>query len=69
MFGIEKKNNLAFGLSRSLGNKVLNPLKSKYEYCIFLYELFSLYKKVPSALGHAGFFSKYFIAKHPLQPK
>ena len=69
MFRIEKKNNLAFGLSRRLGNKFLNPLKGKYEYCMFLSELFSLDKKVPSALGHAGFFSKYFIAKHPLEPK
>ena len=68
MFSTGKKNNLAFGYSKSPGNKFLRPFECKYEYCIFLYELFSFYEKVPSTLDHACFSSKYFYAPHYLQP-
>ena len=54
------------GLSKSPGNKFLRPSECKYEYCIFLYEFFSFYEKVPSGYDHACFFSKYVTATHPL---
>ena len=38
------------------------PSDSKYEYCKFVYELFSVYEKVPSDPHHAGFFFKHFTA-------
>ena len=63
-----KKTIWQSGLSRSPGNKFLRSFERKCEYCIFLWELYSFYKKVPSALDHAYFFSKYFTAPNPLQP-
>ena len=69
MFGTRKEADWHLGLCRSPGNKFLRPFESKHEYCIFLHELFSFNEKVPSTLDHAGFFSKYFTASYPLQPK
>ena len=51
-----QKQNWHLDLCRSPGNKFLRPFERKYEYCTFLYELFSFYKKVPFGLNHAGFF-------------
>ena len=46
----------------SLRNKFLKPFESKYQYYIVLFELFSLYKKVPAVLSFRS--SKCFIALH-----
>ena len=51
-----KKTIWQSGLSRSPGNKFLRSFERKCEYCIFLWELYSFYKRVPSALDHAYFF-------------
>ena len=64
-----KKKIWDLDLSGSLGYKFLRPFESKYEYCTFLYEIFSFYKKIPSAFDHAGFFPKYIAAPHSLQLK
>ena len=69
MFGTGKKAIWHFSLSRSPWNKFLRTFESKYEYRIFLHELFSFYEKVPSALDHAGFFVKYFTTTHRLHPE
>ena len=39
----KKKKNWRLDLPRGLRNKFLSPFESKYEYCIFLYDLFSYY--------------------------
>ena len=55
IFGTRKRTIWHLGLSRSPGNKFIRPFEIKYEYCIFLYLLFSIYEKLPSALDHACF--------------
>ena len=55
-FLVPAKNIWHFSLSRRPGNKFLRLFEAKYEYCIFQYELFSFFEKVPSALDHACFF-------------
>ena len=58
---VPEKNNMAFGFFyKSPGNKFLRPFESKYEYCIFLYELFVILRKVLSALDYACFFFEIF---------
>ena len=69
IIGTVKKKIWDLDLSGSLGYKFLRPFESKYEYCTFLYEIFSFFKKVPSAFDHAGFFPKYIAAPHSLQLK
>ena len=44
---------------------MLRPFESKYEYCIFLYELLSFYEKVPSALDHTGVFFEIYYRTAP----
>ena len=63
---VPEKNNL--GLSKSPGNTFVRPFESKYEYCIFLLELFSFYKKVPFALDHAYFFQNILPQHIPSNP-
>ena len=64
----QKETIWHLGLFKSPVNKFRILFKSKYEYCMFPNDFFSFYEKVPSALDHAGFFSKYFTATHHLQP-
>ena len=63
MFGTGKKTIWHLGLSRSPGSKLLRLFESKYQYYIFLYEIFSFCEKVPSTLDHGGFFRK-ILAHH-----
>ena len=51
------------GLSRSPENECLRLFESKYAFRIFLYELFSFYKKVSSTLDH--FFFEIFYCTTP----
>ena len=69
LYLVREKTIWHLGLSGSPRNKLLRLFESKYEYCIFIYELFSFYEKVPSSPDHALVFSKYFTAPHPLQSK
>ena len=64
MFGTGKKIIWHLGLARSPGN-FLGPLKENMAIVYFYMNLFSFCEKVPSALDHADFFSKYFTAPHP----
>ena len=51
----------------SLRNKFLKPFESKCQYYIVLFELFSLYEKVPSVLSFRS--SNFFIALHSHRSK
>ena len=67
----DTKKTIISHLSHSISpeDKFPMPSDSKYEYYKFVYELFSVYEKVPSDLHHAGFFFKHFMVPHPVQPK
>ena len=68
MFGTEKKTIWHLSLYRSPRSKFLWPFESKYEYCIFLYELFLFYEKLPSPLDHADFFRNILPHHTPSNP-
>ena len=68
MFGTGK--NIQFGSLVFLEVQEINLRGNMWgskcdEYCIFLWEFFSFYEKVPSPLDHVAFFSKYFYLNLP----
>ena len=69
LFGTRKKAIWHLGLSRSLGNNFLGPLKVNMNIVYFHMNVFHFTKKFLPPLTMQGFFSKYFIGPYPLRPK